>query len=309
MIPKERQDVLDRIKQNELEGGESFFKDVEIDPPSKTLMPNDVDYLKKKLSSKFKYISCRRLVYKMLKKYAVEHEITVNGIENLQNLKGGAVVTSNHFHYFDTAPFVYALKTSKDKRKPYIVIREGNYQLPGVFGYIMKNFTTFPLSSNFQTTRNMNKAIDTVLQKGDLVYVYPEQAMWWKYRKPRQYRSGAYRWAARNDVPILPCFVTMEDMDIEEDDGLKAQKLTLNIMPPIYPDKNLSHKQNAENMMKKNYELCKQKYEEVYGIKLTYTCDENKEECLDQKKTKKIENSKQVKTDLNTQILDEIKEK
>ena len=98
-IPKERQEVLDKIAKNEELGGENFFNDVENDPPIKTLMPEDVDYLKKKLSSKLKNWACRRTVTKMLKKYAEEHNIEVIGLENLKGIKGGAVLTTNHFHF------------------------------------------------------------------------------------------------------------------------------------------------------------------------------------------------------------------
>ena len=188
-------------------------------------------------------------------------------MENLQSVESGAVITTNHFHYFDTAPVIYALRLTKTKKKHYVVIREGNYQIPGVFGVILRNYTTFPLSSNIKTTMNMNKAIDTVLQKGDYVIVYPEQAMWWNYKKPRNYRIGAYRWASRNNVPVIPCFVTMEDMEEYEDNGLPKQKLTLHIKKPIYPDKNLADKENAQNMLEQNHKACVETYERVYGVK------------------------------------------
>ena len=260
--------VFEKIKQYEALGGENFFNDLEDDPPSKTLMPKDVDYLKKRLSSKIKNFFCRRIVKKMLYKFAVDQQVTVEGIENLQNLKTGAILTTNHFHYFDSAPVIYAVKNSKIKKKMYIVIREGNYQFNGLFGFLLRNYYTFPLSSNMQTTINLNKAIDKVLSKGELVLVYPEQALWWKYKKPRAYRVGAYRWAIRNNVPVIPCFTTMEDMDkIDPEDGLYVQKFTLHIGKPIYADKNLTAKDNAQMMLKKNHDFAVQTYEKVYGTK------------------------------------------
>ena len=266
-IPKERLEILEKIKEYEKLGGEYFFKDVENDPPTKVLMPEDVDYLKKKLSSKIKYWSIQRIIKKMLRDYAKDHQISINGIENLQKVTGGAMITTNHFHYFDCAPIIYALKQIKSKKKLYAVIREGNYQIPGLFGTLLRNFTTFPLSSNIKTTMNLNKAIDTVLAKGQFVLVYPEQSMWWKYRKPRKYRVGAFRWASRNNVPVIPCFTTMEDMSEFEDDGLPKQKITYHIGEPIYPDNNLSDKENAEMMLQKNHEFTVATYERVYGIK------------------------------------------
>ena len=275
-ISQERLEVIKKIKECEKLGGEHYFDDVENDPPTKVLMPEDVDYLKKKFSNKLKYWSTKRIIKKMLNSYAVEHQIEVEGLENLKEVKSGAIITTNHFHPFDSSPLFYSLKNGKIKKKLYIVIREGNYQIPGFFGFILKNYLTFPLSSNMKTTINLNNAIDTVLKKGQFVLVYPEQAMWWNYRKPRKYRIGAYRWASRNNVPVIPCFTTMQDLPELEEDGLNKQKLTLHIGKPIYPDSSLNDKENAVYMMNKNYEFTRKIYEETYGEKLVITEEENK---------------------------------
>lgn len=266
-ISKERYEVIKKIELYEKEGGESLFKDVENDPPPKVLMPGDVDYLKKKFINKVRNLVCKGKITKMLHTFAIEHQIEVVGMENLNGLKGGAVITTNHFHPFDSAPIIYAIKKSKCKKKLHIVIREGNYQIPGFFGFLLKNYNTFPLSSNVKTTMNLNKTIDTVLNKGDFLLVYPEQAMWWNYRKPRGYRIGAFRWASRNGLPVIPCFTTMEDLPEYEPDGLKKQKLTLHIGIPIYPDKNLTVKENANMMLEKNHEFSVSVYERVYNQK------------------------------------------
>ena len=50
MISKEREEILKRIEQYELEG--NFDTDVENDPPSKVLLPDEIDYLRKKLKNK-----------------------------------------------------------------------------------------------------------------------------------------------------------------------------------------------------------------------------------------------------------------
>ena len=266
-ISEERLAVMAKIKEYESLGGDNYFNDVENDPPPKVLMPEDVDYLKKKLSSKFRYNSTKRIIKKMLKDYAVEHKIEINGIENLAKVPGGAVITTNHFHPFDASSLIYAFKISKDKHKYHIVIREGNYQIPGLFGFILRNFCTFPLSSNVKTTMNLNKAIDTVLNKGHYLVVYPEQSMWWNYKKPRKYRIGAFRWASRNNVPVIPCFTTLSDLDGYEDDGLRKQKLTYHIGEPIYPDPNKTPKENAEIMLEKNREFTIGVYENTTSTK------------------------------------------
>lgn len=100
--------------------------------------------------------------------------------------------------------------------------------------------------------------------------VYPEQSMWWNYRKPKPLKKGAYTFAARNQVPVLPCFITMEDSDILGEDGFFVQEYTIHIAPAIYPEENVSRSENVENMRRKNYEIWKEIYEKTYGEKLVY---------------------------------------
>ena len=57
----EREDVLRRIAALEAAGGDSFFVDVEPDPPGHPLAPDEVDYLQARLSNRIKSFFARRL--------------------------------------------------------------------------------------------------------------------------------------------------------------------------------------------------------------------------------------------------------
>lgn len=94
--------------------------------------------------------------------------------------------------------------------------------------------------------------------------------MWWNYRKPKPLKKGAYTFAAKNHVPVLPCFITMEDSDILGDDGFYVQEYTIHIAEPIYPDPQKTQAENVDAMRKKNAAVWKQIYEEFYGIPLVY---------------------------------------
>lgn len=94
-------------------------------------------------------------------------------------------------------------------------------------------------------------SMDTVLQHGDFMLVYPEQSMWWNYRKPKPLKKGAYTFAAKNHVPVLPCFITMEDSDILGDDGFYVQEYTIHIAEPIYPDPQKTQAENVDEMRQK----------------------------------------------------------
>lgn len=200
----------------------------------------------------------------------------IKGIEHFKNLDSGAIITCNHFNAFDSFAIQIAYEASEQKnRKFYRVIREGNYtNFPGFYGLLMRNCNTFPLSSNKNTMKKFLKAMDIVLQNGDFMLIYPEQSMWWNYRKPKPLKKGAYTFAVRNNVPVLPCFITMEDSDILGDDGFYVQEYTIHVAEPIYPDERKSRAENIEAMRTKNYEVWKQIYEETYGEKLVYSCQQ-----------------------------------
>ena len=201
-------------------------------------------------------------------------------MDNLSKVSTGAIVTCNHFNPFDcfTIEKVFRLSGKIEEKRLYKVIREGNYtNFPGLYGFFFRNCDTLPLSSNKRTMVEFMKAVDTLLQKGDFILIYPEQSMWWNYRKPKPLKHGAFKMAARNNVPVIPIFITMQDSDKLDEEGFPVQEYTVNIAEPIYPDENLSQRENTEMMLNKNFEVWKEIYEKFYGIPLEYLSEENKE--------------------------------
>ena len=114
------------------------------------------------------------------------------------------------------------------------------------------------------------KAVNELLKRGEKILIYPEQAMWFNYRKPRPFRPGAFRLAAKYNAPVIPAFICMKDSDFIDDDGFPVQEYYIHFFPAIYPDENLSEKENAAAMSEQNYKLWVERYEEFYNEKLTY---------------------------------------
>lgn len=277
---RDRVEILYKIEQYEREG--RFDEDVENDPPARVLMPDDIEYIKKstadRLATKFAYMMARNFVNGLIadKKMIIKE---IKGIENFKALNSGAVITCNHFNAFDSFAIQLAYEAAEQPdRTFYRVVREGNYtSFPGFYGFLMRHCNTLPLSSNRKTLVKFTEAINQVLNDGHFVLVYPEQSMWWNYRKPKPLKSGAYLFAARNNVPVLPCFITMQDSDIMGDDGFFVQEYTIHIGEAIYPDESLKYRENMKIMMDKNAQVWKDIYEREYHIPLTYTTVENKE--------------------------------
>lgn len=267
-ISKERQAILDKIKEKEKAG---LFNDaVEDDPPASELLPNDVDYLCKKFSSKVKRWVANCIADHHFLRLIKKDIMVIDGVtgeENLTALKEGAVVTCNHFSPFDNYVLFHCIRKHLPKKYLYKVVREGNYtNFPGLYGFFFRHCNTLPLSRNRRTMINFTTAINTLLKNGETVLIYPEQEMWWNYKKPRPYKIGAFKIAHRAGVPVVPAFITTQDDETRVDsDGYPVQRHRVHILPAIYPEG-----LTAEEIMQKAYEASKAKYEEVYGIPLVY---------------------------------------
>lgn len=265
--------INEKIRDYEREG--KFDVDVEDDPPTKPLLPDEIDYKRRSVGAKLRTFIAHCKAKRFLN-YITRHEKLIvkeiRGIENFKALTGGAVITCNHFNALDSFAMHVAYTASGKKKKMYRVIREGNYtSFPGFYGYLMRNFYTLPLSSNLKTLAKFTKATDELINEGNYVLFYPEGSMWYNYRKPKPLKPGAYRFAVKNGVPVLPCFITMRDSDILDDDGYFVQEYTIHIAEPIYPRTELSYKENLEYMANKNYEVWKEIYEREYSMPLVYT--------------------------------------
>ena len=274
---EERLKILKKIEEYEKNG--TFDIDVEDDPPTIPLNPGEVDYLQKKSSSRIKNIIANRMGKKFLDDLLNDNKLIIKeikGIEYLKNVKSGAIITCNHFNPFDSFAIEKTFREAgQDKEKKlYKVIREGNYtNFPGLYGFFFRNCDTLPLSSNIETMKEFLRAVDSILQRKDFILIYPEQSMWWNYKKPKPLKIGAYKFAAKNNVPVIPIFITMQDSNIIGEDGFFVQEYIINIEKPIYPNEKLSEKENANIMREKNAEIWKQIYEDFYKIPLEYSTE------------------------------------
>jgi len=265
-------ELLRRI--SELEKKELWHLDVEDDPETYPLEPDDVDYLNEKFSGRIKNKIANILAARFFDKMIANKQLIIKeirGIENFTAVKGGKIVTCNHFSVGDNYAVWVALRDYMEGKMLYKVIREGNYtNSPKPFGLFMRHCNTLPLSSRKATMAKFMKAFAELLQRGETILIYPEQGMWWNYRKPRPMQDGAFSLAVRNKVPIVPIFITMDDSDVLDGDGFFVQEYTIHILPAIYPDESLSHADAKKDLKNKNYEAWVKIYEEFYNKPLEY---------------------------------------
>ncbi len=194
----------------------------------------------------------------------------VEGLENLDDIRGGAIVTSNHFNPLDNTVVRETMRRGGQGRM-YTVVQETNLAMTGFLGFIMNYVDNIPISkSKKYTSEFFDPMIAQILARGDKVLIYPEQEMWFNYRKPRPPKRGAYYYAALNDVPVISCFVEIQDLPEQETEEFYKTRWVMHVLPPIYPDPQKDVRTNSLEMMEKDYRQKTAAYEAAYGKKLTY---------------------------------------
>lgn len=268
LLSPDRARVIKNIEEA-LSAGDTFRK-VETSDPN----PTDADMEKVILpfdnrrtspTARIKKFTARVIAEALTKKVNKDTEIV--GLENALGIEGGAIITSNHYNPTDSTPIRILAQKLGRKKNLHIVVEERNIFMTGLFGFLMKNCNTHPVSRNARyMAKNLKPALDEIIKEGGLVLIYPEQEMWYNYKKPRPMRDGAYHFASEFSVPIIPTFTEMVTLDGERDsDGALPIKHILHILPPIYPDKSLSVREDRERMMRMDLEAKIKAYKACYS--------------------------------------------
>lgn len=252
-----------------------FTAKVEIGDPQMSLaerlqLVNDYWQRRKSFSSKFNNHVGHALFDALAKTLVGSTEF--RGLENLNNLPiGGAILTTNHYNQIDSLPM--KLLADKMHHPLSIVIEDTNLKLPGFFRYLMNYVGTIPLvQSPSYIANEFPKHLSHALVQNNWVLIYPEQEMWWNYRKPRKLQRGAYYFAAKQNVPVISTFVEIKDLPKTEkkDANFYETSYVVHVLPPIFPDVSLSANENAHQMMQQDYHQKVAAYEKIYGKKLNY---------------------------------------
>lgn len=228
--------------------------------------------LRKSKTFRLKHLAMQKMANSQLKAY--DKLITIEGAENLP-LNGRFIVTSNHFNPLDNLCIKKMIKKFY-RDEPAIVIQATNLAAEGVIGDLFNYLQHIPVckSANYIRGTFMEKMGET-LNAGHPVLIYPEEEMWFNYRKPRPNKRGAFYFAAGLDVPVVPCFVEILDTDKPDNDEFFVSKYVLHVLPAIYPDEKKTVHQNSMEMCTRDFEEKKKAYEKAYGKKLDYAFSED----------------------------------
>ena len=272
IIGDNRRAVIENIK-NFAEKGE-FHNKVELNDP--VLTPEQSrkitdSYMENRKRISFKIKTAAGVLMAKTAAKIINKNTEIKGIEKIPKISGGVLITSNHFSPLENT-VIRHLTTKLGRKKLGIISQTSNFAMKGAIGFLMNYADTIPISTDprYLARDFLGILKERLVEKNQAVLLYPEQEMWFNYRKPRPPKNGAYFYAAKLNIPIISCFVEMVDLNEDDTAEFKKVKYILHVLDILYPDQTKTVKENTEALGKMDYSLKKACYERVYKKPLTY---------------------------------------
>lgn len=179
--------------------------------------------------------------------------LKVKGRKNLKHIKN-AITFSNHTHYLDCLWCMAAIRGHK-----LMLTGAAHNNKLGAFGKFIRIGGNFiPLPETITQTREFEKTAGKLLKQKSFIHFYSEQAMWLYYTQSRPLKRGAFYYASKFNVPVIPMIALFKKTKFRK-------KVILQICEPIYPQPNLSQKENSEYMQSKAQEIYNKTIIDFYG--------------------------------------------
>ncbi len=268
-----REAVINNIKTYAENG--DFHNKVELNDPVLTAEENRAitdSYMENREHLTFKLKSVIAVTIAKIATKLINKDTKIIGIEKIPADLQGVIITSNHFGPLENT-IIRHLTNKLKRRKLNIISQTTNFAMKGPIGFLMNYANTIPISTEprYLARDFLSVMKEKLVEKKEAVLLYPEQEMWFNYRKPRPPKNGAFFYSTKLNIPIVSCFVEIVDKDEDDTDEFKKVKYILHILDVLYPDKSKSSKENVEYLAETDYRLKKECYEKVYKKALSYT--------------------------------------
>ena len=193
--------------------------------------------------------------------YCFFHGIRMKGKENLKEVRNkGYFLYANHVAIADC--FKYAAYCVPIKRINVIGYSD-TLSMKGVGG-IAKALGYLPIPTDINNLKKMEDAIQTLVNKKEVILIFPEAHIWPYYTKIRNFKDVSFIYPAKFDKPVVPAVTVWRGKQ-----G-KKPKQTVIFCKPIYPNPELTPLENKKFLHEQCLLEMKEvadKYNEVEYIK------------------------------------------
>ena len=187
--------------------------------------------------------------------------VKVVGKKNLKKVrKTGYFLYSNHVSLIDAFKFpAFVIPTQRVN----IIGYSDTLSIKGVKGFA-KAVGYLPIPNDLNNLRKMKDAIKTLVDKKEIVLIYPEAHIWPYYTHIRNFQSVSFSYPAEFNKPVLPAVTVWRGKPN------KKPKQTVVIGEPIYPNPELSVSENKKYLHEQclyQMKLISSSYEQAEYIK------------------------------------------
>lgn len=118
----------------------------------------------------------------------------------------GFFAYANHTHSFSDA-FTPSLLLSP--KRNFTIVNAANVSLP-ILGEATKILGALPLPDDMSSSKNFLKAVETVINRGHCVLIYPEAHIWPFYTRIRNFDDKSFVYPARFETPVFAITTTYQ---------------------------------------------------------------------------------------------------
>ncbi len=123
----------------------------------------------------------------------------IKGAEALRDVKGGYFLYGNHTQAMADPLIPQMLNPRRDK---YVVVHPANVSMP-LLGRLTPALGALPLPDTLEAAKHFMGAIETRLQEGAGVVIYPEAHIWPYYTGIRPFPDASFRYPVKHGTPVF----------------------------------------------------------------------------------------------------------
>ena len=188
-------------------------------------------------------------------------KLKVVGRKNLKAIKNtGFLSICNHISNIDCLCVIQALRGKK------LYLTQANYHYKKNLGsWILRTAYTMPFPNTLSSSKKFNEELKLMFKKKKGLQIYAEQGMWPYYKKTRPLKRGAFYYAQKFDVPVVPLFIYFRELNWWDRFLHRKAKFTIKIFEPQFINKELPKNEQIDELKTRVENMLNSSYIEFYG--------------------------------------------